>query len=83
MIQPLPTDTQYDDSPDTGWPECTCSRCNKMITDEEVPIRIWDTDDNGEVTEGSKEYRYCEACQEKSGISLTPREHYDEPLDDY
>ncbi len=36
MIQILPTDTAFPDSPDTG-PDCLCSRCGKAI--EDVAIR--------------------------------------------
>lgn len=57
-LQPLVTDTKFMDSPDTGWPECICSHCSKMIKKHEMPLRMMPDNENAE-------YRYCEACQKK------------------
>lgn len=51
MIQILPTDTAFTDSPDVGSLKLLCSRCVKLIDEGTVPIRIW-TDNY------QKEYRY-------------------------
>lgn len=34
----------FTDSPDTGYPDCICSLCGKVISEDEVPIRIWNDD---------------------------------------
>lgn len=52
------TDKKFTDSPDTGWPECTCSRCGKMIKEGEMPLRMMPENENAE-------YRFCMNCQEK------------------
>lgn len=59
---PRPTDTVFDDSPDTGHPTCICSRCSQRIQEEEMAIRVWTKNEHGEMDEESKEYRYCELC---------------------
>jgi len=52
---PCQTDTLFQDSPDSGQPECICSRCGKMIEDG-AAIRVF-------VNEGRDgEYRYHRAC---------------------
>lgn len=56
------TDIAFDTSPDTGTPECICSRCKALIEREEMPVRIWTRNKEGEVDENSKEYRLCELC---------------------
>lgn len=53
LIQNLPTDIAFTDSPDAGSLNCLCSRCSKRI--DEAPIRIW-TDHY------TKEYRYHTEC---------------------
>lgn len=32
---------RFFDSPDAGDPNCLCSLCKKIITDDEIPIRFW------------------------------------------
>lgn len=41
----------FEDSPDSGLSECICSYipCNKVIPEDEVPIRIFDTKNNKEL----------------------------------
>jgi len=60
MIEVLPTDQFFTDSPDVGHPACVCSRCGMPITEEDaeraVPIRVWPEDMSGE-------YRYHPRCQ--------------------
>lgn len=69
------TDTEFKDSPDTGWPECTCSRCGEMIEDGEMPLRCYNEDRN-------TEYRYCEDCQsEYMGITYQKSDWNDDPFD--
>jgi len=36
------------DSPDAGFPECICSSCGQLIKEDEVPIRLFDTENNME-----------------------------------
>lgn len=68
------TDTEFFDSPDTGWPECKCSDCGKMIKEGEMPLRIFDSNRNSE-------YRFCEKCQKRRfGIEYFHDDDYD---DDY
>lgn len=76
MIKPLETDKLFDDSPDTGWPECICSRCSQVIGENECPIRCWTVNEKNEVDSNSKEYRYCEKCSE--GMGLVFLKTYDE-----
>lgn len=68
-IEALPTDKLFKDSPDTGWPECKCSRCDKMIREHEVPLRMMPEGQNAE-------YRYCESCMKGMGIQF--ESSYDE-----
>lgn len=64
------TDQLFGDSPDTGHPDCKCSRCGEVIKDRECPLRMWPTVD-GEVT--FYEYRYCEKCMTTTmGIYISP-----------
>lgn len=52
----LPTDRLFMDSPDTGRPDCLCSRCNVKIQEDETAIRVF-------VNKGKDgEYRFCEFC---------------------
>jgi hypothetical protein len=62
VLNPLPTDKLFADSPDTGRPTCLCSRCGAQIQEGEMPIRLTTTNRKGKVTPASKEYRYCEGC---------------------
>lgn len=32
----------FTDSPYAGDPDCLCSLCDKIISEDEVPIRMWD-----------------------------------------
>lgn len=68
MFNVKETDTLFDDSPDTGLPECKCSRCGNKIKTREIPLRCWPTDEHGNVL--NYEYRYCENCMKESGISM-------------
>jgi NAD-dependent SIR2 family protein deacetylase len=70
MIELEPTDQIFQDSPYAGEPECKCSRCGKMIEEEECPLRMWTTNEQGVMDDSSQEYRYCEECQKKSGIVI-------------
>lgn len=81
-INVLPGDKEFKDSPDTGWPECICSRCSAKIKEREMPLRM--------LTERNTEYRYCMKCQKKMGIDYgtsynadedTWDDDYDEPYD--
>lgn len=58
----LDTDKLFDTSPDTGHPECVCSRCGGRIMEMEAPIRMATTNDEGKVDKDSKEIRLCEFC---------------------
>lgn len=55
-------DKLFSDSPMAGDLDCLCSRCGEIIQEEEVPIRMWTTNENGEVDDNSQEYRFCEKC---------------------
>lgn len=55
MIKILLTDTKFHDSPDVGDPACLCSRCGKVIGEDEMPIRLWPDS-------GQYEYRFHPAC---------------------
>jgi hypothetical protein len=57
-----PDDSIFSNSPDTGHPECICSRCGNEIGEDEVPIRIWPSE--------TREYRFCENCQREAGILI-------------
>ncbi len=55
MISIKTSDRLFVDSPDAGDPDCRCSRCGKLITEDEAPaIRM--------VVEGKYEYRYHARC---------------------
>lgn len=70
------TDKVFKDSPDSGHPDCKCSRCGGQIKEDECPIRCWTQNDEGEVDENSQEYRYCEKCLVKAGIYFAPLDHF-------
>jgi hypothetical protein len=55
VLQNLPTDTAFTDSPKLGSPNCICSRCSKPIGEGAVPIRIW-------ADHYTKEYKYHPYC---------------------
>lgn len=50
-----PTDRFFLDSPYPGDPECLCSRCLKLIGEDEVPIMFW-------TQNGKKKWRYHAVC---------------------
>ncbi len=55
MIAIKQTDRLFTDSPDAGDQDCLCSRCGKIITEDEAPaIRMF--------VEGKYEYRYHARC---------------------
>lgn len=54
MINIKETDHLFTGSPDAGDPDCCCSRCGKIITEDEVPIRM--------LVDGRYEYRYHASC---------------------
>lgn len=62
------TDKSFKDSPQAGDSNCICSRCGKQITEDQVPIRVYTTNEKNEVDENSEEYRFCDACQQKEGF---------------
>ena len=45
----------FDDSPDTGHPDCICSYCGRVIGEDEVPVRMFKHAEN-------KEARFCKLC---------------------
>jgi hypothetical protein len=68
-IEVKTTDKEFKDSPDTGRPNCICSRCGVKIAQREMALRIF----TGK--KRNTEYRYCEKCQEKDmGIKYAPRD---------
>lgn len=73
MIQVLPTDTNFRYSPDTGHPDCICSRCGARIREHEFALRMWATNERDAMDEHSREYRYCEKCQAGMGIVFFDR----------
>lgn len=77
MIYPLISDKLFKDSPNAGDVNCICSRCGEKIKEREVPVRCWETDEKGDVTKDSREYRYCTACQQKAGIKHSEQYLYD------
>lgn len=75
-FQILETDTTWYTSPDAGHPHCLCSRCNKLIKENDVPVRAWPDD-------GSYEYRFHPECLgfivSKNGPYEIDNEFYDYP----
>jgi hypothetical protein len=75
-IHVKPNDKVFYDSPDSGHPDCKCSRCGKPIPAKESPIlRMWPTEsgDHGydPNAAGGTEFRYCWACCEAMGIKFS------------
>ncbi len=68
MIQVQETDIPFALSHDAGHPDCKCSRCSKLITEDQCPIRMLTTNEEGEPDENSLEYRYCEPCMKEAGL---------------
>jgi len=66
MFKILTTDKVFFDSPDTGHPECLCSRCGKLIPENEMAIRAWPSEpgDYGYDPNASAgtEFRYHFGC---------------------
>jgi hypothetical protein len=57
LFRILPTDTLFLGSPDTGWPECLCSRCGLVIEERCAPaVRCWREGEPG------FEYRFHPHC---------------------
>lgn len=54
----LKTDQPFDDSPNTGHPDCICSRCSSPIPAGEIAVRVW--------PDGDTEYRYHPHCVMKA-----------------
>ncbi len=55
MAQIESGDRPFRDSPDAGSPSCLCSRCGRLIAEEDAPaIRLWDSAGN--------EWRYHRPC---------------------
>ena len=54
----LKTDQAFDDSPNTGHPDCICSRCSAPIPVGEIAVRVW--------PDGRTEYRYHPHCVMKA-----------------
>lgn len=74
-IEILDTDTEFKDSPDTGRPDCLCSRCGNKIMEREMPLRCF----TGK--ERNTEYRFCEKCQaDHFGIKYGPRDDDELPF---
>jgi hypothetical protein len=72
-LQVLKTDRFFYSSPNSGDPDCLCSRCLKQIPEHESPIiRLWPTEpgDHGfdpNSKEGT-EFRYCYSCLRAMGV---------------
>lgn len=69
------TDKFFYDSPDSGHPDCKCSRCEKAIPANQTPIlRMWPTEpsDHGydPKSEGGTEFRYCWNCSKEMGVDF-------------
>lgn len=75
--QVLTTDTEFKDSPDTGRPECICSRCGKKITAREFAMRVF----TGK--KRNTEFRYCPSCQAKDWGITSLSQNDDDEDDDY
>lgn len=69
-IKILDTDKFFYDSPNTGDPDCICSRCKTQIKEDEVPLRVLvgNTDittgkgDTIDTAGNGSEFRLCEKC---------------------
>lgn len=59
---PLPTDKMFKTSPDSGHPDCICSRCGTLIDEEDMPIRIFVQQEDVPIGE----FRYHTKCLLKS-----------------
>lgn len=67
-IQILPTDKLFTDSPDAGTKECICSRCLKLITEEEAPaIRVWPEDESTGVLTNTEYIFHINCLSENNG----------------
>jgi hypothetical protein len=79
----LDTDKFFHDSPNTGEPGCICSRCQRLIPEHEVPLRVavdqevlYAEDKAGKEVKkkvdvaNGLEFRLCEACQKQIGIKI-------------
>lgn len=75
-IEVLKTDKEFKDSPDTGRPECICSRCGNKIKEHEFALRIF----TGK--KRNTEYRYCGGCQQKD-MGITSSSFTDDDEDEF
>lgn len=71
MIEVRIDDVAFNESPDTGDPECRCSRCLQPIKEREFPLRCWTE------KEPVKEYRFCTSCMKGMGIDMGEPEDED------
>lgn len=60
----LTSDLAFSRSLKAGHPECICSRCYQQIPEDDCPIRLWETNKNGQIGRKSTEYRFCSNCIE-------------------
>ena len=87
MLEILETDQIFHDSPDSGHPDCICSRCHQPILSTQLAMRIFISEEEEDedfwsenlpeqetqiLEPGEGEIRYCETCQEASGITISP-----------
>lgn len=74
------TDRFFNDSPNAGEPNCICSRCQKPIGEEELPLRVAVDQQNFHPTNqgvpnesadvlNGLEFRLCEDCQKRAGFN--------------
>lgn len=75
QIEVKKTDTFFYISPESGHPDCKCSRCDKAIPEDESPIlRMWPSEpgDHGYDPKalGGTELRYCWACSKEMGVDF-------------
>jgi len=74
-IEVKTTDKVFYTSPESGHPDCKCSRCDKAIPEDESPIlRMWPSEpgDHGYDPKalGGTELRYCWACSKEMGVDF-------------
>ena len=66
------TDRSFHSAPPAGHWRCLCSRCGEKITGQETPARCYTLNGKGQIDRHSKEYRYCETCQDAAKEKLKP-----------
>lgn len=62
MVLYLAQVTWFDESPDTGHPDCRCSWCLEVIEENCTPIRFFRPD--------NKEVRLHPSCFKESGLGI-------------